>query len=218
MHSGEQRLQTRAHLQIWALIKCSGTASVWIKKGLNTIYQDRDAHPPQSFYSSTLWKNLARTEHAQGMESRGSRGAREGGVPYVIQNKILTITTSFHLLRLLVCHHLRKLFPSVGGVKSCRLLVGPSCRRPVLSTMGRVPPTRCPDRPPGRRAPLGRCPSSWSRGSRGRSDWIRILSCGGSRSTPQCPTRPWCWTCRWWRWGVCPRPWSAASAPGQTKA
>lgn len=75
-------------------------------------------------------------------------------------------------------------------------------------------PSGCPLRPPGLTALSGRCPGSWGLGSRALSGWSQTLSCGGSHSTPRCLILPWCWTCRWWRWGGGPTPWSGASGPG----
>lgn len=71
----------------------------------------------------------------------------------------------------------------------------------------------CPRSHPGPTVLSTHCPGSWGPGSRGLSGWNRIPSCGGSRSTPPCPTRPWCSMCRWWRWGIGPRPWSRAWGP-----
>lgn len=117
---------------------------------------------------------------------------------------------------------------SVLGVGSKRQLSGlhvaSSFRGPVRYGYGRwssgaslslpLSPSGCPVPPLGLTALSERCPGSWGLGSRVPSGWSQTLSCGGSRSTPPCLTLPWCWTCRWWRWGGGPRPWSGVSGPG----
>lgn len=72
-----------------------------------------------------------------------------------------------------------------GGLCSC------ASAQPNISLLG------CPRPPPGPTALSRRCPGSWGQDSHGQSGWSRILSCGGSRSTPRCPTRLWCWMCQW---------------------
>lgn len=50
-----------------------------------------------------------------------------------------------------------------------------------------------PQSRPGRPARPARCPGSWGRGSHGRSRCGPSRFCGGSRSTPPCPSHLWCW-------------------------
>lgn len=168
-------------------------------------------------------ENLPETKHAQRHTSKDSRGILDFINQNIYRNRVI------YLASFCSCS-----VTSAGclwwGVKSCLLHVDPSCSVPTLwETAGHdglcscvpaqldISPSGCPRRPPGLTALSRRCPGSWGQGSRGRSGWSRIPSCGEFRSTPPCPTRLWCWTCQWWRWGVGPRPWSAVSGPEETE-